>query len=98
MKLKFKEYEASGSPKEMAEFLRLTQEKVECRLPEDFEEKWVEDFKRRWDEMMDKNAEDPNSMDFNFVGVPPIAVPLRVGGGVSVLDRYVIKPNRFKDL
>lgn len=98
MKLKFKEYVASGSPKEMAEFLRLTQEKVECRLPGDFEERWVEDFKRRWNEMMDKNAEEPNSMDFNFVGVPPIVVPLRIGGGVSVLDRFMLKPNKFKDL
>ena len=95
MKLKFKEYEASGSPKEMAEFLRLTQEKVECRLPEGFEEKWVEDFKRRWDEMMEKAAEEPNSMDFNFVGVPPTAVPLCVGGGVSVLDRFMLKPNKL---
>jgi hypothetical protein len=95
MKLKFKDYEASGSPKEMAEFLRLTQEKVECKLPEDFEERWVNDFKRRWDEMMKKAAEEPNSMDFNFVGVPPTAFPLRVGDGVSVIDRYMIKPNRF---
>jgi len=95
MKLKFKEYEASGSPKEMAEFLRLTQEKVECQLPKDFEERWVEDFKRRWNEMMDKYSEWPNSMDFNFVGVPPTAVPLRVGGGVSVLDRFMLKPNKL---
>ena len=95
MKLKFKECEASGSPKEMAEFLRLTQEKVECRLPEGFEERWAEDFKRRWNEMMGKAAEEPNGMDFNFVGVPPIAVPLRVGGGVSVLDRFMLKPNKL---
>ena len=95
MKLKFKEYEASGSPKEMAEFLRLTQEKVECRLPEDFEERWVEDFNRRWNEMMDKNAEESNSMDFNFVGVPPVAAPLRIDGGVSVLDRFMLKPNKL---
>ena len=32
MKLKFKDYEASGSPKEMAEFLELTQPKVECKM------------------------------------------------------------------
>ena len=95
MKLKFKDYEASGSPKEMSEFLRLTQEKVGCQLSEDFEERWVEDFKRRWDEMMKKAAEKPNGMDFNFVGVPPTVFPVSVGDGVSVIDRYMIKPNRF---
>lgn len=47
MKLKFKDYEASGSPKEMAEFLWLTQPKVECQLPEDFSDRVIEDMKRR---------------------------------------------------
>ena len=46
MKLKFKDYEASGSPKEMAEFLELTQPKVECKLPEDFSDRVIEDMKR----------------------------------------------------
>ncbi len=71
MKLKFKDYEASGSPKEMAEFLWLTMPKVECQLPEDFSDRVIEDFKRRWDEAMNKQASEYKGG--LLASVPPIS-------------------------
>ena len=71
MKLKFEDYEASGSPKEMAEFLRLTLPKVECQLPEDFSDRVIEDFKRRWNEAMNKQASEYKG--WLLLSVPPIS-------------------------
>lgn len=71
MKLKFKDYEASGSPKEMAEFLWLTQPKVECQLPEDFSDSVIEDFKCRWAEAMNKQASEYKGG--LIASVPPIS-------------------------
>lgn len=71
MKLKFKDYEASGSPKEMAEFLWLTQPKVECQLPEDFSDRVIEDFKRRWDEAQNERASEYKGG--LIASVPPIS-------------------------
>ena len=71
MKLKFKDYEASGSPKEMAEFLWLTQPRVECQLPEDFSDRVIEDFKSRWNEVMNKQASEYKGG--LLASVPPIS-------------------------
>ena len=71
MKLKFKDYEASGSPKEMPEFLWLTLPNVECQLPEDFSDRVIEDFKRRWDEAMNKQASEYKGG--LLASVPPIS-------------------------
>ena len=87
MKLKFKDYEASGSPKEMAEFLWLTQPKVECQLPEDFSDNWIKDFNERMQNWM-KEHPAPLFRTATFSKADDIVFG-------KMMDSFDMRPNKF---